>query len=255
MASRERNPMNAKKQEKEADLEKKPEEKESTTATPTKTRKGKKTISPSGFLIPGFYRRRFFYRHNPVFRGTLLITVASVLAAGIGIYQYYKATEVRKIAIRTEAKLNEEAQRLQIQKIALKPVATKYKELESLQKQLRVPLAPLLDVIEKTISNQISVTRISAGCQPVATGDGSVRRLRAEITVFFPEGVSPVDTALTEWPNKIGKELEKWGLKLNKSDWSAQRPYTPPEGSSLLLGQVTGNTRDMILEIQLLGEK
>jgi hypothetical protein len=223
-----------------------------------KPAKGKKEAAApqdlrvEGFLVPEFYRRQAVYKTHPLFRATLLILVVAVFVGISGGYQWMLASKLNKTAAATQRLEIGESTRLQNQALLLKATREKYKELEILQKQLRIPLAPILDAMEKSIPKEISINDFSMTCQPVATAGSTKRQANIRITVFFPSGVAPTDPAMNAWPEKIQEVLNntsKGSLRLKQAEWGAQQALMIP--GTKRSPEVKGWTRPLSFTIEL----
>lgn len=211
-----------------------------------------KTRKTEGFLVPEFYRRQSVYRSHPLFRATLLIIVTAALIGGVGGYEWLLALKLKKTTMATQRLEVGESTRLQNQALLLKGTREKYKELEVLQKQIRIPLSPILDAIEKSIPKEISINDLAMSCIPVASSNTSRRRAAFRITVYFPDGTSPTNPGMTAWPDKIQKALDentKGALKLTIPEWGAQEKIHI--GKTKRDEEVKGWTRPLTFTIEL----
>lgn len=190
------------------------------------------THKVEGFLVPEFYRRQAIYRSHPIFRSTLLALFLVLVVAGIGGYQWYLASNLKGTAQETQRLVVNESSRLQNQALLFKSTLEKYRELESLQKQLRIPLAPILNAIEKSIPAEISINDFAMTCPPLASIGTARRQASVRISVFFPDPVVPTDPELTTWPEKLQKTLEessKGTLRIKRPEWGAQQTMLIPK--------------------------
>lgn len=215
-------------------------------------KKASMDLSIQGFLIPKHYKNLSIYKNHPLFRSTLLIFLLTLVVLAIGGTQWFLASRVKTAALATQTLELEEAQRLQGQTMTLKPIRDKYRELEVLRRQLRVPLSPILDVIEKTIPPQISINRITANAPPIASTESSKRKIQIQAEVYFPEGINAEESTFSKWPETMTKNSEKWGLKISKVNWGPQRRFNPSPDQAKRLGEKgPGNVKELAFAVEL----
>lgn len=205
-----------------------------------------------GFLVPEFYRRQTIYRTHPLFRTTLLVLVLAVCVGASGGYQWMLASKLKKTVMATQRLEVGESTRLQNESLFFKSTREKYRELEILQKQLRVPLAPILNAIEKSIPKEISINEFAMTCQPVASTGTAKRIASIRLMVFFPDGVAPTDPAINTWPEKIQESLtarSKGTLKLRRPEWGAQQNLIIPKTDRA--DAIKGWTRPLTFTVEL----
>lgn len=189
-------------------------------------------VRVEGFLVPEYYRRQAIYKTHPLFRSTLLVLVIGLLVGASGGYQWMLASKLKKTVAATQRLEVAESTRLQNQALLLKSTREKYRELEILQKQLRIPLAPILDAIEKSIPKEISINDFQMSCQPIASTGATKRQASIRMNVFFPEGIAPTDPAMNAWPERIQEALNataKGSLRLKQAEWGAQQALVLPK--------------------------
>jgi len=221
-------------------------------AVKTEQKKEAIQIGVEGFLVPRHYRNQSVYRNHPIFRGTLLILILAIATAGLISYEGLLASQSKKVVLATQELEVAESARLQNQAAILKPIRDKYRELEILRRQLRIPFAPILDSIEKTIPEKISVNRITSICPPVAATSALKRKNQIQIEVYFPGDTNPTDEELTLWPKTIGAKLKEYGLKMTKTDWGAQKKFIPNTDQEKKMKDITpGATRELTFTVEL----
>jgi hypothetical protein len=100
----------------------------------------KRRISPQGFLLPESYKQKVIYRENLPFRLTLpaFIILWVVVAAITPLWIYAKGA--RTNAEKFAATIAEQDAKATTRITSLKPVRDKYREIQTLRKQLRLPL-------------------------------------------------------------------------------------------------------------------
>jgi Tfp pilus assembly protein PilN len=244
-----------------ADTEKesKSKEKEDKKAkkTPQKISEVALDADIDGFLIPEYFRRKSKFRNHPLFRMTSLLMVATVIAAGILTIEYLAATKNIKITQKVQDMQMEESQRLQATSATFKPVKAKYRELDVLRRQMRVPLSPVLDAMEKTIPESISINKLTSGCIPSINSTESKRKEIIKAEVYFPPDVKADDPAILSWTDAITAKLADWSLKLSKSEWGPIKHYDPNmDQIKRLKPDQAGNIRELTLTVELpFGEK
>jgi hypothetical protein len=215
------------------------------------------TFKVDGFLLPKNYRKQSFYRNSPIFRGSLLLFIICLLAAADMGYQYYNMREVKQIALDTQRSEESEQTRVQAQAVTLRATGDKYRELSELRKQLRVPLSPVLDAIEKTIPENMSVNKINATCAPVSSTSEMKRKILLTLETYYPDEVSPNDRIYVDWPATLGDRLKDSGLKITKFEWGPQRRYIPSvelEKKTKNKDVLYGQTKELALTIEMMSE-
>ena len=209
-------------------------------------------LGVEGFLVPRFYRNQSIYREHPVYKATLLALLLIVLNLTIIGLEYYIDNKNKEVILDTQKIELAEVDELQNQTTILKPIRSKYKEIEILRRQLRIPLSPILDIIEKTIPPQISINRINTLCAPIAATPAIHRKTQVQLEVYFPPAVEPTETLTTEWVKNITDKLKDKGLKLMKNEWGIQKKFSPTiEQGKRVKGEELGYTKELVLTIEL----
>ena len=202
-----------------------------------------------GFLIPDHFRRQSFYRHHPAFRSTLLLLIIAVLIGSIGGYKWVLAQKTNKTRNATQQMLLAESQRLQNETLLLKTTKERHQQLSILEKQLRIPLTPVLDSIEKTIPKEISINGFEFKCAPLATSGAVKRKAIVRMLVFIPQETPPSDPIVTEWPKKIFENMSSNGLKGSNPNWGAPKDLVIPKTKTR--AEIRGFTRELNYEVEL----
>jgi hypothetical protein len=208
-------------------------------------------LNVQGFLVPKHYRRLSKYRNNTIFRSTSLVVLLCLAAGALQVFKYTLTNNNKRISEVTQKLEMEESGRLQQKAAGLRPIKSKFKELEVLRKQLRIPMAPVLDALEKTIPEDISINRITWMCPPVAAGGALKRRATVQVEVYFPSNVNPDDEVLLRWPDALREKLPDAGLMLTQSDWGPQKKFEPTKEQEIKAKEEFGSTRMLTLTIEL----
>jgi len=204
-----------------------------------------------GFLVPTYYRKQSKYRNNPLFRSTSLLIIACLALGALQVYKYTLANNNKRVSEQTQKLEIDESSRLQQQSASLRPIKSKYKELEVLRKQLRVPMAPVLDAIEKTIPDEVSINKIVWMCPPVAATGALKRRATVQIDTYFPSNVNPDDEVILRWPDALRERLPDTGLILSQSDWAAAKRFEPTKEQEIRAKEKFGVTRLLTITVEL----
>ena len=230
-------------------MEKKPKEEIKTK----KTEKPSEQIGFQSFLIPKHYRNQSVYRNHIVFRFTLFLIVLILLTGLLTFFQWQSSKKATEVLVLTQNIETEESGRLQAQSNALRPVRDKFKELESLRRQLRVPLAPILDAIEETIPQEISINRFTSSCPPIASTSTLKRKMQIQLEVFIPLGTSGDDPIIGAWPETLAETLQKRGLLISDASWGPEREFKRlnEDTKKKRVSQAVGNSKELNLTIEL----
>lgn len=203
-----------------------------------------------GFLIPESRRRQSVYKHHPIFRSTLLILFMALLMGGFGGYRWHLAKRVVQSRTATQQMLLAESERLQNQNLLLKTTKERYRELDILRKQLRIPLTPVLDAVEKTIPKEISINGFDFRCTPLATTGPARRKGEIALLVYIPNGVQSSDPVVAQWPEKLFEKMTENGLKGVNPQWGAPQELIIPKTRQR--PEIRGVTRLLTYQIELL---
>lgn len=209
-----------------------------------------------GFFIPQEYKIQYAYRTRAVFRITFLLAIVTVLTVAATIFLHFRADQVKTLTIQTQQTIQQDTSQLALQKATLQAFTDKYNDLQKLREHLRIPLAPILDSVEKTIPDPISITKISFLCPPIPTTATASRKATLTLEVFFPESTQPNDAAYTNWPKTISQFLQPHGIQVASNEWSPIRHYTPSlatkiEQKDRPTQKVSGKSKDLTLVLQL----
>lgn len=207
-----------------------------------------------GFLVPKNYRTLSKYRNGSLFRLTSILLLTTFIVGGVQLYKWRVAGNNKVIAEQAQNLETEESARLQEQATGLRPVRFKFAELEVLRRQLRIPLAPLLDTIEKTIPDNISVNKINWLCPPVMSTGTLKRRANVQIEVYFPNNVDANDSKLMLWPEKMKEAIANYGLQISQSDWGPEKRFEPTNEQRVKAKTQFGTTRTLSLTVELAGD-
>jgi hypothetical protein len=221
----------------------------------TETDSAQDYLRPDGFLLTPFHRKQSVYKNNPLFRSTLLIILAAFATVGFFAIQSYKITQIKNIAKEREFREKNESNKIQTQTLALKPTRTKFVELDSMRKQLRIPLAPVLDAIEKSIPDALTINRITTNCTPISTTDTQNRKMDVHIEVYFPPNSQQTDEFLGKWLLKLTNRLLSYGMTTTKIEWGNVRKFSASlEQEKQLKGKI-GTIRELSFIVEITQEK
>jgi hypothetical protein len=207
-----------------------------------------------GFLVPKHFRTLSKYRNNSFFRLTSLIFILILVISGIQVFKWTVAHNNKRIADVAQKLEMDESGRLQQQAAGLRPVKNKFQELEVLRRQLRIPMAPVLDTIEKTIPDNISINKINWLCPPAAAAGSLRRRATVQIEVYFPSNVDANDASLMAWPERMREKISEYGLKIVQSDWGPEKKFEPTNEQRVKAKGPLGSTRTLSLSVELAGD-
>jgi hypothetical protein len=207
-----------------------------------------------GFLVPKHFRSLSKYRNNSFFRITSLIFVVVLMIAGLQLYKWTVAHNNKRISEVAQKLELDESSRLQQQASGLRPVKNKFQELEVLRRQLRIPMAPVLDTIEKTIPDNISINKVEWICPPMAASGTLRRRATLRIEVYFPHNIDANDPTLISWPDKMREKISEYGLKIVQSDWGPEKKFEPTNEQKVKAKVPFGSTRTLTVSVELGGD-
>jgi hypothetical protein len=210
-------------------------------------------IGFQSFLIPKHYRNQSVYRNHIVFRFSLFLVMLVILAGLLTFFQWQSSKKATEVLIITQNIETEESGRLQAQSNSLRPVRDKFKELESLRRQLRVPLGPVLDAIEKTIPQEVSLNRFTSSCPPIASTSTLKRKMQIQMEVFFPAGTSSDNPIVGAWPETLAETLQKNGLLISDANWGPEREFKRlnEDSKKRKVTQAAGNSKELNLTVEL----
>jgi hypothetical protein len=207
-----------------------------------------------GFLVPKHFRSVSKYRNNSFFRVTSLIFLIALIIGGLQLYKWTVAHNNKRISETAQKLELDESSKLQQQSSGLRPVKNKFEELEVLRKQLRIPMAPALDTVEKTVPDQISINKIEWLCPPMAASGTLRRRATMRVEVYFPHNIDANDPNLISWPDKMREKITEYGLKIVQSDWGPEKKFEPTNEQKVKSKVPFGSTRTLTLSIELAGD-
>jgi hypothetical protein len=205
----------------------------------------KRRISPQGFLLPESYKQKVIYRENLPFRLTLpaFIILWVVVAAITPLWIYAKGA--RTNAEKFAATIAEQDAKATTRITSLKPVRDKYREIQTLRKQLRVPFTPVLSAIERAIPNGASLLSATWNCDTTSSDEKHKRTATLQLQVYYPEGNDPMLGENNQWPTKLEGLLENTGASPTKAEWGSVTPY---QGENPSTG---GKVRPLSLSFEL----
>lgn len=207
-----------------------------------------------GFLVPQAYKHLAIYKTRPLFRSALPLLALTAISAGIFTTQLIQASKLKAEALNTQNLVTQESQKLIVQNATFKQTRDKLKELEKLKQQIRIPTAPILDAIEKTIPNPVAITKLSIYCPPTASTATTPRKATVTLETYFPDNVSPSEEMYQKWPQTISAHLIRSGLIVSNSEWSILRKYisNPNNSSASSKSKETqGRVKELVLTIEL----
>jgi hypothetical protein len=210
-------------------------------------------IGLESFLIPRHFRNQSLYKSHTIFRFSLYLLIFILVVAGIATSKWIEAQKATQVYNQTQNLETEESTRIQTQGNVYRPIREKFKELESLRRQLRVPLTPILDGIEKTIPPEISINRFTSSCPPVASTSTLRRKMQIQMEIFIPNTIDADNPIIGSWPEKLAEYLEKAGLLVSEPNWGNLREYKrlSEDAKRKRVTQMVGSSKELNLTIEL----
>lgn len=210
-------------------------------------------IKFEGFLVPRIYRNQSLYKSHSVFRLSFFLGILLLATITTCTVQWLSAQTATEINLKTQAIETEESLRIQSQSNTYRPTKEKFKELESLRRQLRIPLSPVLDAIEKTIPPELSINRISVTCTPIASSPSLRRKMQVQIEVFIPLGMSEDNAIVGAWPAALSEFLFNHKILVTESIFSLPKEYKQmsEDKKKRKLSQMVGNTKELNITMEL----
>lgn len=109
-------------------------------------------------LLPEVYVVRSKYLTHWSYRVTWYIVVAGVIINSFMIFAWKKMNAREAEAQETAQMLTREEAELSKKKAEIEPVIAKYKEVSEWQSMKRIPVAPILEAVERTIDTECGLT-------------------------------------------------------------------------------------------------
>lgn len=186
---------------------------------------------PQGFLLPKEYKTKIAYEERVPFRLTLPAIIIFWIALGSFVPAWIFAKNEKDYATQIQTLLEEQNIAATAKLTQLKPIRSKYREIETLRKQLRIPLTPILDALEKTIPTTASINLINWTCDTTETVGKQKREATMLLEVYYPATTDPESAENTEWPTKWEELLTGTGALPVKAEWGQTSPADNGIGS------------------------
>jgi len=168
-----------------------------------------------GILLPEAYMVRSRYLTHWSYRSTWYVIVAGLIVNSAMYFSWKKMNETRVLQEQVAEALSKNELELAKKKAETEPLIVKFNELIKWQAIGRIPLAPVLDAIEKAMQTEINTGLTSLKWELREVKEG-FKKGTLSMTVFLSEsgGNSLTDGSL--WLDSIKKTLSHNGLRHGK---------------------------------------
>jgi hypothetical protein len=168
-----------------------------------------------GALLPETYVVRSRYLTHWSYRSTWYIIVAGLVVNGAMYFSWQKMNQTKVLQEEIAETLNKEELELAKKKKDTDPLIVKFNEVVSWQSIGRIPLAPILDALEKAMQTEVNsgLTRLKWELLEVTP---SGRRGTLTLTVFVSEAGGGILGEGAVWLDSVRKTLSHNGIKYGK---------------------------------------
>jgi hypothetical protein len=161
-------------------------------------------------LLPETYVVRSKYRTHWSYRVTWYVILAGLIVNGLMVFSWKSMYEYKKESEDVAATLVESETLLAKEKRETEPLIEKYKELVSWQSYKRVPLAQVLEVIEKNIGRESGLVSLN---WDLTEAEASKRRGKVSMKVFVSESGGGTLGAGDPWPSALKRAMDRLRLR------------------------------------------
>lgn len=168
-----------------------------------------------GSLLPETYVVRSRYLTHWSYRSTWYVIVAGLVVNGAMYFSWQKMNQTKVLQEEVAETLNKEELELAKKKKETDPLIVKFNELVTWQSIGRIPLAPVLDALEKAMQTEVNsgLTRLKWELLEV-TPNG--RKGTLTLTVFVSEAGGGSLGEGAAWLDSVRKTLSHNGIKYGK---------------------------------------
>jgi hypothetical protein len=226
-----------------------------------------------GFLLPKEYKMRIRWRENPLFRATFLILLLTLTWVLLTIPRWFFLDQQARATADLEITAQEESEWVQASLTKIRPLRTKYKEIEEILRYRRLPVAPILSALQRNIPKEnisinsinwesnlekttknIEITgRTAPGEAPV---NHTARRGTLRLEIYATPEWASSRRSPAGWMANVEKDLSKAGMIIRNRQISEERLYTPNvERNEAAKGKPFGRAIEITLTIELDGPK
>lgn len=234
----------------------------------------KPKLEPQGFLLPKPYKMTIQWKENPLYRGTFLLLLLTILCGFISLPRWIFTNEWKKSLQDYKTTSLEENQWVSTGLTKIRPLQNKYKEIDEILKYRRIPLSPILSSIQKNIPLEISLNKIQWESNLQKTtknidilGKKVVPQLDdIQIHNTFREAKIKLDIYATpDWDRKqspsawlanVEKDIKKQGIRITNRNIGTEKPYISPYNTTAKSEKkADGTTIEVSLSLELEGPK
>lgn len=168
-----------------------------------------------GALLPETYVVRSRYLTHWSYRSTWYVIVAGLVVNGAMYFSWQKMSQTKILQEEVAETLNKDELDLAKKKKETDPLIVKFNELIAWQSIGRIPLAPVLDALEKAMQTEIhsGLTRMKWELLEVSPNG---RRGTLTLTVFVSEAGGGNLGEGAAWLDSVRKTLSHNGIKYGK---------------------------------------
>lgn len=168
-----------------------------------------------GTLLPEIYLVRSRYLTHWSYRSTWYIIVAGLVVNGAMYFSWQKMTQTKVLQEEVAEALNKSELELAKKKKDTSPLIAKFNELATWQSLGRIPLAPVLDALEKAMQTEVNsgLTRLKWELLEI---NAKGRKGTLTLTVFVSEDGGGILSEGSMWLDSVRKTLSHNGIKHGK---------------------------------------
>jgi hypothetical protein len=166
-------------------------------------------------LLPDTYIVRSRYLTHWSYRSTWYVIVAGLIINGSMYFAWQKMNETKALREEVAEALSKNELELSKKKAETEPLIAKFKELVRWQSIGRIPLAPVLDAIEKAMQTEINTGLTSLKWELREVKEGA-KKGTLTMTVFLSQSGGTSLTESSLWLDSVKKTLTYNKLKYGK---------------------------------------
>ncbi len=182
-----------------------------------------------GMLLPETYVVRSRYLTHWSYRSTWYIIVAGLVLNGAMYFSWQKMNQAKLLQEEVADTLSKIELELAKKKAEAEPLVVKFNELIEWQSIGRIPLAPVLDAIEKAMQTEIHSGLVSVKWS-LGQNTGKKKRGSLAMTVFVSDAGGATMDSNEPWLDSVKKTLGIGGITYGKFFVSEGQPT---EGGAL----------------------
>lgn len=168
-----------------------------------------------GMLLPETYVVRSRYLTHWSYRSTWYIIVAGLVINGAMYFSWQKMNQAKLLQEEVADTLSKIELELAKKKSEVEPLVVKFNELVEWQSIGRVPLAPVLDAVEKAMQTEIHSGLVSVKWE-LGQNSGKRKKGSLTMTVFVSDAAGAVMDSGALWLDSVKKTLALSGIGYGK---------------------------------------